>query len=820
MRPKCCSLLILLFAATGVRPLAASWRPIGDMAAAPPSANQIIFHNARNIVAVTVLAPGLVRVRMAPQPHFGPDNSWAVVKTHWPSVPVDFGEAGNERTIRTSALTVRIQLAPFRIAFYSAAGRLLSKDASHWGMASDGARVRCWKQMPPDEHYFGLGEKAGPLDRRGHTFVMWNTDQFGWGANTDPLYEDVPFFLALRSGTAYGIFFDNTYRSTFDFGSESPGMYSFGAAGGELNYYFIAGPAPASVIERFTELVGRTPLPPLWSLGYQQSRYSYSPEKKVLFIADNFRERHIPCDVIYLDIAYMDGYRVFTWDKTRFPNPPAMLSKLRSEGFRVVPIIDPGIKVDPNYWVYREGLAGDDFVRMPDGQVYHGAVWPGMSAFPDFTSPKVREWWGGLYRGLIADGVVGFWNDMNEPSVFNVPSKTMPLDAVFYDHGLRSPHAKVHNVYGMEMSRATRDGVVRLRPGTRPFVLTRDTYAGGQRYAAVWTGDNSSTWDHLRISVRELLGMGLSGLTFAGADIGGFAESPSPDLYTRWLETGVFYPFCRTHTTLGSREQDPWSYGIRREDINRNSIDLRYRLLPYLYNAFYQSSKTGLPVMKALLLDYPSDPEAVSQQEEFLFGDDLLVAPVVKDGEWTWSVYLPKGEWFDFWSDRTYEGPESVTVDAPLGRIPIFVRGGAVIPTRQLVEYTDEAPINPLTFEIYPDGHSSRNYYEDDGESFKYKSGDSLLETVSVSSTPAGIAVNIGARQGSYTPPPRSLVLKVHEVGSAPRQVLLDGQDLRPAASSEALAHAARGWFYNAVTRVVQVRFPDRGAARSVRIEE
>lgn len=820
MLPKRMSALIVLLAAASALPLKANWQPIGAMTASPHTARQIVFHNACNIVAVTVLAPGLVRVRMAPKPGFGPDYSWAVVKTRWPAVPVDFSGTGNERTIRTSALTVRIQLAPFRIAFYSTSGRLISEDAARWGMASDGTRVRCWRQMPPGERYFGLGEKAGPLDRRGHTFIMWNTDQFGWGANTDPLYQDVPFFIALRDGKAYGIFFDNTYRSTFDFGSEFPNMYSFGAAGGDMNYYFIAGPAPSTVVERFTKLVGRTPLPPLWSLGYQQSRYSYSPEKKVLFIADNFRERHIPCDVIHLDIAYMDGYRVFTWNKTRFPDPPAMLSKLRSEGFRVVTIIDPGIKVDPNYWVYREGLAGDDFVRMPDGKIFEGPVWPGTSAFPDFTSPKVREWWGGLYRDLVSDGVAGFWNDMNEPSVFNVPSKTMPLDAVFFDHGLHSPHAKVHNVYGMEMSRATRDGILRLRPGERPFVLTRDTYAGGQRYAAVWTGDNSSTWDHLRISIREILGMGLSGLTFAGADIGGFAESPSPDLYTRWLEAGVFYPFCRTHTTLGSREQDPWSYGLRREEINRDSIDLRYRLLPYLYNAFYQSSKTGLPVMKALLLDYPADPEAVAQQEEFLFGDDMLVAPVVKDGEWKWSVYLPKGEWFDFWSPRVYTGPKSVEVDAPLGRIPIFVRGGAIIPMRQVVQYTGEAPIDPLTFEIYPEGDSSRTYYEDDGETFEYQSGDDLLETVNVSAASTGVTVKIGSRQGSYVPPSRALVLKLHAVHAVPRAVLLNGQALSAKASQEALERASEGWAYDADAQVLRVRLPDRGIAATVRVEE
>lgn len=814
------ALMAMLLAAL---PLSAAWRPVGPVKAQAPSGSQEMFRGRDSIAAVTALAPGIFRVRIAFSAAFAPDYSYAVVKQDWPHIPVDFSGAGNVRVMKTSEIEARVQLAPFRIAFYDSKGALISKDADDQGAASggpDGKSIRCWKWMPPDEHYFGLGEKSGPLDKRGRGFVMWNTDNFGWGATTDPLYEDVPFFMALRNGKAYGIFFDNTYRSTFDFGSEFRDLYSFGAEGGELNYYFIYGPSPKEVLERFTGLVGRAPLPPEWSLGYQQSRYSYSPASQVRFIAENFRERKIPCDVIYLDIAYMNGYRVFTWSPTDFPDPKGLTAALRKEGFRIVTILDPGIKVDPNYWVYQQGLAGHDFVTNPDGSIYEGAVWPGTSAFPDFTSPRVREWWGSLYRGLVADGVAGFWNDMNEPSVFNVPTKTMPLDTVFYDHGLHSPHAKVHNVYGMLMSRATRAGVLRLRPNERPFVLTRDTYAGGQRYAAVWTGDNTSTWDHLRISIPEIMNMGLSGLSLAGADIGGFAESPSPDLYTRWLEAGVFYPLCRTHTTLGSREQDPWSYGIRREDINRKSIDLRYRLLPYLYNAFYESSETGLPVMRALLLDYPDDPEAISQDEEFMFGDDLLVAPVVKDGEWKWSVYLPRGKWFDYKSGRAYEGHRSVMVDAPLGAIPMFVRGGAIIPTRQLVQSTGEAPIDPLTFEIYPDGDSSGEYYEDDGLSLNYQRGVFLREKVSVHQTAAECDVDVSAHQGSYVPPARALVLKLRAQPSAPRGVTLNGVPLNEQDSPLALKQAAEGWSYDAAGGAVLVKFPDAGNAAAVRVEE
>jgi alpha-glucosidase len=801
-------------------PLAAEWKIAGNFSADPAQGNSIVLRNRENMVTVTVLAPDLVRVRMTAGTTPGPDYSYAVVKTDWAAAKVEFAGDKDQRIIRTAELEVRVQLSPLRVAFYDRSGRLISKDADSLGMAREGYRVRCWKSMPPDEHYFGLGEKGGPLDKRGHSYVMWNTDVFGWDSNTDPLYNDIPFFIGLRQGKAYGLFFDNTYRSSFDMGAESPDNYSFGAEGGELNYYFFSGPDPKKVLSRYTELVGRMPLPARWAIAYHQCRYSYYPESMVRFIADNFRERHIPCDALFLDIHYMDGYRVFTWDKTRFPDPARMLADLRREGFRVVTIVDPGVKVDPNYGVYQQGLAGDYFVKKPDGTVFTGSVWPGVSAFPDYTSEKVRTWWGSLYKGLLDSGVSGIWNDMNEPSVFFVPSKTMDLNEVHDDHGLHSPHAKIHNVYGLLMSEGTRDGLLALRPNERPLVITRDTYAGGQRFAAVWTGDNSSTWDHLRISLPELMNMGLSGLDLVGADIGGFAIGATPELYTRWLEAGVFYPYCRTHTAYGNPNQEPWSYGNEKEDINRRSIELRYRLLPYIYNAFHDSAQTGLPVMRALLLDYPDDSDAVSQESEFLFGDDLLVAPVIATGAVQREVYLPRGDWFDFWTDRRYAGPTKIVVYAPLDRIPIFVRGGAIVPTQQVVEYTDQAPINPLTFEIYPDASSSRDYYEDDGLSFDYQRGVSLGQRLSVSQNEHHVSISISAREGSYLPPARSLMFKVHSQREKPHGVAIEGKTLLQLQSSAALDGATEGWVYDGLNNTVWIKAPDQGTALVAHIEE
>jgi alpha-glucosidase len=396
----------------------------------------------------------------------------------------------------------------------------------------------------------------------------------------------------------------------------------------------------------------------------------------------------------------------------------------------------------------------------------------------------------------------------------------MALNAVEWDHGLHSPHAKVHNVYGMLMSEGTREGMLRYHPNERTLVITRATYAGGQRFASVWTGDNSSTWDHLRLSLPELMTMGMSGIAFAGADIGGFAGSPGPELYTRWLEAGVFYPYCRTHTELGSQEQDPWAYGDRMEAINRESIELRYRLLPYLYDAFHETSETGLPVMRALLLEYPDDPQAVDRSHEFLFGDDLLVAPIYESDHRERDVYLPRGVWYDFWNDHRFTGPTTLQADAPLDRIPIFVRGGAIIPEQQVVQYTDQAPINPLTLDIYPDGSSTRQYYEDDGISFDFQKGVFLRQSFKASQQDHGLTIEISARQGSYKPPERSFIFRVHNVRQKPHRVEVGGQTLNFHATPKSLQDAAEAWTYDEYKNIVEVKVPDQGAAITARLEE
>jgi alpha-glucosidase len=821
-------LFVLFFIGVfGAIPALAQWKGVGPMAAQTPGHNQITFANREANVVIQVLAPDLMRVRMSVGKAAGPDYSWAVIKTDWPAVDVKFSGDQKTRIIKTSALEARVRLSPFQVSFYDPSGRLISGDSREMGW--DGERVRSWKSMPVDEHYFGLGEKAGPLDKRGHAYVMWNTDPAGYDALTDPMYQTIPFFLGIREGKAYGIFFDNTYRSTFDMGAESADSYSFAADGGSMDYYFFAGPDPKQIISRYTELVGRAPLPPMWSLGYLQSSAYYSPESTVRFVAENFRRRHIPCDAIFLDTIHMDGNRIFTWDKKAFPDPPKMIADLRKNGFRMFAIIDPGVKAEKGYWVYDQGLAGDYFLKKKDGELYTGEIWPGKSAFPDFTSEKTRAWWGSLFEGFTNDGLSGFLTDMDEPTVDALPMDQgwrpipFPSDVVHYDHGLQSPDAKNHNIYGLLMTAATREGLLRLRPNERPFVITRATYAGGQRYAAQWTGDNVGTWEDLRTSLRIVITVGISGLPFFGSDVGGFIGYPSPELYTRWLEAGVFHPLFITHSGNENHTLDPWSFGGKLEAINRRTLELRYRLLPYLYNSFYESTETGLPIMRALVLDFPGDrtvmdltPDSVTS--EFLFGNDLLVAPVVYDGQTERSVYLPADTWFDFWTGKRYIGPTTITVDAPLGFIPMFARAGGVIPMREPEEHSGQASIDPLTFEIYPASKSTRQYYEDDGISLDYQRGKYLLQTVQVEDQDGQVQISISPRSGTYVPPIRSVILKIHGLNKSPHTVVVAGNAVPVEADPQALASMAAGAEYEATTGTIWIKTPDKGASLEVQV--
>ncbi|HEV2862673.1 MAG TPA: TIM-barrel domain-containing protein [Pyrinomonadaceae bacterium] len=606
------SLLCLL--ALSAAEARAAWRAAGDVSGVERQADGVVLvltSGAR--VAVTFRDIETVRVRLAPSGTFERDLSYAVESKDRKTVAAAVTETPDEINISSlNGTTVVVKRRPFLVTVKDADGRTIVEDdpARPHSFDPETGAVEATKLRVEWETYFGLGEKAAPtFYLNSQRFVMWNTDTYGYPRGLDPIYQSVGFYTALRReqgrGLAYGLFLDNTSRAYFDMGKTDPARLTFGAASGELNYYVFTGGrerTPRNVLRDYTDLTGRAPLPPLWALGNQQSRWSYFPESRVREVARRFRETRTPLDVLYLDIDYMDGYRVFTWDKTRFPDPARLISDLKAEGIRVVLIIDPGIKADPDYFVYQQGRQGNHFVKTEDGKELNATVWPGVCAFPDFTDAKAREWFGSLYGKHLDEGVAGFWNDMNEPGVFlsdqtpkpdlyHHPMKTFPLTARHAGDGLPGTHARYHNVYGMQMARATFEGNRRLRPDSRPLVITRAGYAGVQRYSAVWTGDNVASWDHLRLSVTMLLNLGVSGVPFVGSDVGGFSGNPSPELYARWLQAAALSPFFRSHSEYVSKPHEPFAFGPEFTDINRKTIELRYRLLPYLYTAFREHAR-------------------------------------------------------------------------------------------------------------------------------------------------------------------------------------------------------------------------------------
>src|SRR5882757_7471590 len=614
-------------------------------------------------IRITAVRDDIVRVRIAPAANLPEDASWAVLpasRTH--SVDVQALQDANAVGFRTKVLEVRVERDPLRLIVSDLSGNVISADALGQPTEFSLGGFSVHKEMTADDHFYGLGDKAGSFDRREQAYALWNTD-VAPQESTDPLYKSIPFFLGIRSGRSYGVFLDNTWRTWFDFGKQFRNTYSFGAEGGPLDYYLLYGPTPKQVVEGYAYLTGLPPLPPLWSLGFQQSRYSYSPESQVREVAGRLRADKIPSDVIYMDIDYQFKNRPFTVDPSRFPNFPGLVADLKKQHLHLVTITDLHIAhvANENYTPYETGHAGDHFVKNPDGSEFVGIVWPGAAVFPDFTRPKTRDWWGGLYKEFAQDGVAGFWNDMNEPSVFDGPGKTMPLDSV---HRIEEPgfaprtatHAEIHNILGMENQRATYDGLLKLRPDERPFVLTRATYAGGQRYGSTWTGDNSATWNHLRLATQMLLNLGLSGISFVGDDVGGFGHSPGSELLTRWLEVGAFNPFYRDHAEKGSLPHEVWVHGADQEAIRRRYVETRYRLLPYIYTLADETSRTGIPMMRPVFLEFPevlapSSSGFAGLDTEFLLGPSLLITPPpFPETPDDYTISFPKGQWYDFWT--------------------------------------------------------------------------------------------------------------------------------------------------------------------------
>ncbi|NHJ49797.1 MAG: DUF4968 domain-containing protein [Asgard group archaeon] len=629
----------------------------------------------------------------------------------------------NKNVLRSDDLIVTVNDYNSTISFARVNGKKLHEDKSSISWSKRGSWAKVQKVYSQKSLHTGFGEKTGKLVKNGKKMIFWNTDPSVYGKYDDPIYQSEPLQVTVHEdGSAHAIFYDNPHYSVIKPRKDSGLNVSYFTEQEPLCYYVLTGPNLKDVSRQIGELNGRLPLPPRWILGYHQCRFSYYPESKVREIAENFRTKNIPCDSIHLDIDYMNGFRCFTWDNERFPDPAKLASDLRDDGFKLISMIDPALKVDPEWDIYNECIDNNFHCRMPNGDPYIGRVWPGKCVFPDFTNPKVRDWWGSLYKRLVDVGIEGIWLDMAEPSTFDL-RRTAPNNVQHDLDGRFGNHRDAHNIYGLQFAQATREGLDKLKENHRNFIFVRTAYSGIQRYASSWTGDNFSNWTGLQQSIPMVMNMGLSGQTFVSVDLGGFALDVYPELLIRWYQTGIFYPYCRNHSDKRSVNQEPWAFDEQTEEIIRNIIQFRYQLLPYFYSLLWEASSEGLPMMRPLFMEFPLDKETYNEEwhnTQFMVGDKLLVAPILSkikknQQEVTRDIYLPKGKWIDFWTNEQLNGGQTFERIVPINHLPLFIRSGSALPMNPIVNYSEKTVEHPLYLNIYPDTEIKGNIYLDDG---------------------------------------------------------------------------------------------------------
>lgn len=673
-------------------------------------------------------------------------------------VSFDVKEEGEVIFLKTVKVVVEIHKSPMRLIFKAPNGEVLNEDDAGLNIGIQGEQKTVYKKLQPGERFVGLGEKTGPLDKRGMGYQNWNTDHFAYDVEADPLYASIPFYIGIHSNLSYGIFLDNSYKSHFNFGASNNRFSSFSVDGGDLDYYFFAG-SVTEIIQGYTWLTGRIQLPPIWSLGYQQCRYSYYPDKEVVDVARKFREKSIPADVIVLDIHYMEAYKIFSWDRARFPDPEKLVSELKKMGFEVVVICDPGIKIEGSYDPYESGVERDIFLKYPDGTRYEGEVWPGWCHFPDFTSEKARAWWTEMMKSYTDIGLKGFWNDMNEIATWG---QMLPENIIFDFEEDQATSRKGRNVYGMQMAKSSFESAKENLSGVRPFILTRAGFSGVQRYSALWTGDNVASDEHMKLGVRMVNNLGLCGIAFAGYDVGGFAGDGDSQLFARWIQLGTFSPFFRGHSMINSNDAEPWSFGEEVEEIAANYISLRYKLLPYLYSLFYQATQTGIPVCRSLCIDYTHQNEiyAADYENQYLFGDSILVAPIGSKDRFIKS-YLPEGLWYEFFTDEKLIGSSEIIREVRIEQLPLFVKGSAIIPVKPTTGINTASHSETIEVHIYKgEIDNSFEWYEDDGESYEFE--DQCFVKRMLTYSPTNRTFSISKSTGRYQPKYNSIKLIFH----------------------------------------------------------
>ncbi|MFI1161943.1 TIM-barrel domain-containing protein [Streptomyces sioyaensis] len=752
---------------------------------------------------IDVLREDLVRIKISRGGVFDERPTFAVCADTSPSVPPFKVLVGDDAArLRTESLVVSLWMDPFRIDIHRTDGTVVFETAqdsngTYQSYATLNDAFTFVRRCNPSDAVYGLGEKTGRQNRKGRDFTLWNTDvldpsatgEFTAGREAgdpratrtstefDPYYVSIPFYYHQDrpSGQIAASFIDNGYRGAYDFTAAH--QYRVHFSGGQYTEYVFAGPDMPGILEAYTWLTGRTGLPPIWALGYHQCRWHKYSQEDIEALARRLRDEGIPCDALWLDIEYMDGYRVFTWNRELMPDVEALLGRLDEDRYRLITIVDPGVKVEPGYTVFDDAVERGVLCTTEGGDIYVGQVWPGNTAFPDFATEEAREWWGELNARHVQSGIAGIWNDMNEPATGSISPMGMRFGKGMYSH------ERFHNQYAMLMAMGTTEGLLNAMPDKRTFVLSRAGSAGIQRYAANWMGDNLANWDHLKMSIPMATGFGISGQAFVGADIGGFAGDSEPELFVRWMQYGALTPFCRNHSVIANRDQYPWSFGEAVLGIVRDALQLRYRLLPYIYTSFVRAAETGAPVQRPLVFDHQYDPIVTDMDDQYLFGPDLLVAPVLQPGMTSRQIYLPAGHWHDWHTGQIHEGQRHIVAETPMDRIPLYARAGAVVPMwEEAPSSTHSHAPNAVELHLFvpaKDGAHQSFLQEDDGLTLAATGGARIRTQLTVARTGTRVTLRAEATGDGFDGFAREeFVLVLH--GAAPDTVSVDGTQTTP----------------------------------------
>ena len=611
--------------------------------------------------------------------------------------------------------------------------------------------------FPGVSHVFGIPERASRFSLRPtkqvhedatepslqEPYRLYNLDVFEY-LDDHPfgLYGSIPFLTAHKAGATSGAFWLNAAEMYVDIWKTEEGTSTqWMSESGIIDLFFFLGPEPKDVTKQYASMTGTTQMPQLFSLGYHQCRWNYKDEADVASVDSNFDHYGIPCDVIWLDIEHTNGKRYMTWDSAHFPTPEKMQHSLSDKGRKMVTIVDPHIKKDDTYSIFKEAKSKGYFVKKSDGTDFDGWCWPGSSMYLDMLNPEIRKWWATLFIPEVYKGSTEslyIWNDMNEPSVFNGPEITMQKDNLHFNN---VEHRDVHNIYGYLYHKATADGLIyrgeksASKPSDRPFVLSRAFFSGTQRVGPIWTGDNTADWNHLRVSIPMCLSLGVSGLTFSGADVGGFFGNPDVELLTRWYQLGIFYPFFRAHAHIDTKRREPWLFGDEAMNNIKSAIQLRYNLMPYTYTLFHDAHEDGSPVMRPVWYEFPQEEASYAMEEEFMFGPSLLIVPVLAPGLSEIEMHLPGNDlWYQLDQDRVFDASKQKTVKIPvtMETIPVQIRGGSIIPRRMRPRRNTAAMANdPYTLVVTLDkrGEASGTFYSDDGSSFEFQKNKKYMST-------------------------------------------------------------------------------------------